>query len=53
MSVFFIAELKPTLELADLESRHSWYSFLKGIVHTKKDLLALMSFQTYKTFVCL
>ncbi len=53
MSVFFIAEPKPTLELSDLESHHSWSSFLKGIVHTKKLLLALMSFQTYKTCVFL
>ncbi len=51
MSVFFIAALKATLELSDLESHHSWSSFLKGIVH--KNVLALMSFQTYKTFVCL
>ncbi len=49
MSVFFfIAENKPTLELSDLESHHSWSSFLKGIVHTKNNLLALMSI----TFLC-
>ncbi len=44
MSVFFIAEPKPTLELSDLESHRSWSSFLKGIVHTKNYILALMSF---------
>ncbi len=36
MSVFFIAEPKPTLELSDLESHRSWSSFLKGIVSHKK-----------------
>ncbi len=41
---FFIAEPKPTLELSDLESHRSWSSFLKGIVHTKNYILALMSF---------
>ncbi len=49
---FFIAELKPTLQLSDLESHHSWSSFLKRIVQTKK-MTCLMSFQTYTTCVYL